>query len=173
MSHLLHDGGIEMTLNDDPTEKNTDEVEHAPDDEVAVVEAPPQTADLNEDEILEQLFSAMSASDGASYIASLAVLAQTSGPLPPPQILQYYNEIIPNGADRIMVMSERAQAALIEGHREGRRAEQRGQFFAFICVLAVLSTGIVLAVTGQSVTGFGLTSFSLATMVYAFVRGRD
>ncbi len=115
----------------------------------------------------------MSASDGASYIASLGVLAQTSGPLPPPQILQDYNEIIPNGADRIMVMSERAQAAPIEGHREGRRAERRGQFFAFVCVLAVLSTGIVLAVTGQSVTGFGLTSFSLATMVYAFVRGRD
>ena len=87
MSHRPRDDGIEMTLNDDPTEKNTDEAQHAPNDEVAVVEAPPQAADLNADEILEHLFSAISAGDGASDIASLAVLAQTSGPLPPPQML--------------------------------------------------------------------------------------
>ena len=106
-----------MTLNDaptvdDPTENNTDEVEQMPDEDVAVVEAPPQTTDLYEDEILENLFSAVSASDGASYIASLGMLAQTTGP-PPPQLRKDYSEIILNGADRIMVMTERAQAARI------------------------------------------------------------
>ena len=162
-----------MMLDDDPTEKNTDEAQPPPNDEVAVVEAPSREADVDDDDILEHLASVIVASGEASDIASLAVLAQTSGPLPPPQMLKDYDDMIPNGADRIMVMSEKAQAAEIEDRQEGRRAERRGQIFAFMCVLAVLSTGIVLAAAGQAAAGLGLTSFGLATMVYAFVRGRD
>ena len=161
-----------MTLNDDSTEKNTTEAEQTPNDEVAVVEAPPQTTDLSEDEILANLFSAVSASDGASHIASLGVLAQTSGPLPPPQILQHYNEIIPNGADRIMVMTETAQAAIIEDRRDGRRAERRGQHFAFVCVLAILLTGIVFVAVGETTAGLSISGVGMAAVVLAFVRGR-
>lgn len=161
-----------MSVDDDPTEKNTDEDQHSRNDEAAVVEAPPQEVDLSEDDILDNLTSAIVASGGAFDTASLAVLAQTSGPLPPPQVLKDYNEIIPNGADRIMVMSENAQAASIEDRREERRAERRGQIFAFLCVIAVLSTGIVLAGVGETTVGLSFSGVGLAAMVYAFVRGR-
>ena len=161
-----------MPLDDDPTEKNTDQVQHAPNDEVAVVEAPPQEVDLNDDDIVRNLTSAILESGGAFDTASLAVLAQSSGPLPPPQMLEDYNHIIPDGANRIMLMAEKAQAAQIDDRQEGRRAERWGQFFAFVCVLAVLSTGIVLAAVGQATAGLSFSGFGLAAMVYAFVRGR-
>lgn len=36
-----------------------------------------------------------------------------SGPLPPPELLAKYNDVIPNGAERIMAMAERQSS-----HRE-------------------------------------------------------
>jgi uncharacterized membrane protein len=44
-----------------------------------------------------------------------------SGPLPPPGALQQFNDIIPDGADRIMRMVEAEQA-----HRIGHEAERLG-----------------------------------------------
>lgn len=32
-----------------------------------------------------------------------------SGPLPPPAMLAQYNDVVPNGAERIMAMAERQQ----------------------------------------------------------------
>ena len=39
------------------------------------------------------------------------VSAQWQGPLPPPGALEQFDRIIPNGAERIMVMCEKEQAA--------------------------------------------------------------
>ena len=43
---------------------------------------------------------------------SLAVEASYSfmGPIPPPGILAGYNNVIPNGADRVIMMAEKEQA---------------------------------------------------------------
>jgi uncharacterized membrane protein len=38
------------------------------------------------------------------------VSAQWSGPLPPPAVLQQFNQIIPNGAERILALVEQEQA---------------------------------------------------------------
>jgi uncharacterized membrane protein len=79
--------------------------------------------------------------------AAIAVTHQSvsfSGPLPPPALLAKYNEVIPNGAERIMAMAERQSA-----HREflekqvvaGNVASQaRGSHYAFIiCPLPFLA----------------------------------
>lgn len=161
-----------MTLDGDPTEKNTDEVQDSPNDEIAVVGAPRQEVELSAEEMLEELASAIAEGGGAFESANLAVLAQMSGPLPPPQMLRNYNEIVRDGANRIMVMAERAQLARIDDQKEARRGERRGQYLAFVCVLAVLSTGFLVAAAGQEITGGTVSVFGLAAMVYAFVRGR-
>ena len=67
-------------------------------------------------------------------------------------------------------MAETAQGATIADRKEGRKAERRGQVFAFICVLAVLASGIALALLGQEITGSILSAVGLAAMVYAFAR---
>jgi uncharacterized membrane protein len=72
-----------------------------------------------------------------------------------------------------MVMAETHQEAVIADRREDRRAERRGQYLAFVIVLAVLATGVVLAFVGQEILGTGLSGACLVAMVYAFVRGRS
>lgn len=161
-----------MTLDGDPTEKNTDEVQDSPNDETAVVGAPRQEVELTVDEVFERFASALLEGGEAFDMTTHAVLAQRSGPLPPPQMLQDYNGIIPDGANRIMLMAEKAQSADIDDRHEMRRAERRGQYFAFVCVLAVLATGLVLTAVGREVVGSSIAVSSLAAMVYAFVRGR-
>lgn len=49
--------------------------------------------------------------------------AQWQGPLPPPGALQQFDNIIPNGAERIMVMCEKEQAARIASERRISIAE--------------------------------------------------
>lgn len=108
----------------------------------------------------------------AHDMASLAVWTGMSGPLPPPWILEEYDRTISDGANRIMAMAERSQAATIADQEAQRRTERLSQFFAFICVLAILGTGITLMVVGQVLAGLLLSSPGLAAVVYAFVRSR-
>lgn len=48
------------------------------------------------------------------------VAAGWAGPLPPPGALAQFNEIIPDGAERIMVMTEKEQAHRHKMDRQGR-----------------------------------------------------
>lgn len=158
-----------MTIGDDAGEESVGADLRAPSDQVDVVHAESQEVDFSIDDAVRQLSSAILEGGGAFDSTNLAVLAQMSGPLPPPLMLRDYDEIIPDGANRMMVMAETTQGAIIADRREGRKAERRGQVFAFICVLAVLATGIVLALLGQEVTGSILSAVGLTAMVYAFV----
>jgi uncharacterized membrane protein len=60
--------------------------------------------------------------------------------------LAAYNDVLPNGADRVVSLTER-QAA----HRQW--LERWGLIFAFVIVLVVLGGGIGLLATGKSVGG--------------------
>ena len=106
----------------------------------------------------------------------LAVEASYSfmGPIPPPGILAGYNNVIPDGADRVIKMAEREQA-----HRHNMEAsivgkesfEKRvGLVFAFILALSVLVvSGYLLIFTEKS--GYGLIVFivELGGLVWAFL----
>ena len=83
--------------------------------------------------------------------------AYFSGPLPPPSLLAKYNDVIPNGAERIMAMAERQSA-----HRESLEArvingnvasQTRASYFAFIVLLSAILGGIFLLHEGKSIVG--------------------
>jgi uncharacterized membrane protein len=61
--------------------------------------------------------------EAGSQVVGFAVSSSFSGPLPPPNLLAQYNEVLPDGANRIVTMAER-QAK----HRQ--RLETRAQAFA-------------------------------------------
>lgn len=99
--------------------------------------------------------------------------ASFSGPLPLPSLLAQYNEIIPNGAERIMVMAERQSA-----HRErlearvveGNVANQtRGSYFAFVIALVALLGGFSLIYEGKSGEGLAAIISSVSGLVGVFV----
>jgi uncharacterized membrane protein len=100
-----------------------------------------------------------------------------SGPIPPPGILEKYNEIIPNGAERIMAMAEKQSA-----HREsiekrvidGEVASQtRGSWFAFIITVLAISGGVFLIEQGKSASGLTTIITSVAGLVGVFVYSKQ
>ena len=99
--------------------------------------------------------------------------ASFSGPLPHPSVLAKYNEVIPNGAERIMVMAEkqsqhreRLETAVIEG---GVANQARGSYFSFILSLTAILGGVYLIHDGKSVQGLSTIIGSLTALVGAFI----
>jgi uncharacterized membrane protein len=99
-----------------------------------------------------------------------------SGPLPHPALLAKYNEVIPNGAERIMAMAERQSA-----HREALEAQvvagnlasqKRGSIFAFIICMVALLGGFALIATGRNAGGLAAIISSLAVLAGVFVYGK-
>ena len=72
------------------------------------------------------------------------VSAQWAGPLPPPNVLASFNDVIENGAERIVAMAEREQAHRISYENAEQSAIKddfkRGQYIggalALVCVAA-------------------------------------
>ncbi|MHB1701679.1 MAG: DUF2335 domain-containing protein [Acidobacteriaceae bacterium] len=96
-----------------------------------------------------------------------------SGPLPHPDLLAKYNDVIPNGAERIMAMAERQSA-----HRESLEAlvvkgnlasQTRGSYFAFILALVCIAGGFSLVYTGRSGEGISAIIISIASLVSVFI----
>lgn len=87
----------------------------------------------------------------AAEVAAQLIHEQTTSvqvvlPFPPPNWLAAYNDVLPNGADRVVSLTER-QAA----HRQW--LERWGLIFAFVIVLVVVGGGIGLLAAGKPVGG--------------------
>jgi uncharacterized membrane protein len=100
-----------------------------------------------------------------------------SGPLPPPQILQGYNNAFAGCAERVVAMAERQSA-----HRQALerliiesncKAQSRGQLFAFILALVVLGGGVYLLAKGKSIEGFSAIILALASLTGALIYGQS
>lgn len=89
---------------------------------------------------------AASQAPGGGEAMVQAVRVEFSGPLPPPPLLAQYNEALPNGADRIVKLTEN-QAK----HRQSM--ESRGQIFTFALAMVALVGGIILIALGKSAEG--------------------
>lgn len=99
-----------------------------------------------------------------------------SGPLPPAEVLQEYNQLIPNGAERIMRMAEKQQ-----DHRmdlENRvvnsqlKESSRGQWMGYTLALAGLGTAILSTIYGHEVAATIIGSIDMVGLVYLFVNGK-
>lgn len=101
------------------------------------------------------------------------VAASYSGPLPPPGMLEHYNNIVPGAAERILSMAEKQSE-----HRQ--KLEEKivnsetsksflGLWFAFFVVMASLLVGGFLIINDKEV--FGLVSMAgpLSVIVGMFI----
>lgn len=99
-----------------------------------------------------------------------------SGPLPLPEHLKQYNDIVPNAAERIIAAAESETA-----HRHASVAKQfelanrsinttrLGQVFAFLFGLGVLGIAVTMAVLGQSTEGVATVIGALSTLLATFI----
>ena len=98
------------------------------------------------------------------------------GPLPPPEVLARYSNLIPNGAERIMAMAESQlqhrqslESVVVKGNV---RAETRGQVFAFALGLVAIAGGIWLIASGNSALGLASIITAFTALASVFVYGR-
>ncbi|MHB8172921.1 MAG: DUF2335 domain-containing protein [Nitrospirota bacterium] len=103
-----------------------------------------------------------------------------SGPLPPPALLEHYNQVQPGFAERIVMMAEeeanhrracerKALEADIELNGKDFSERQRGQFLAFGIVLIIGGLGCYLAMNGHEITGSVFGGPAIASMVANFL----
>lgn len=79
-------------------------------------------------------------------------LQQWSGPLPAPADLEKFNQIVPNGAERIVAMAEKEQGHRIKYEKIGLSASiyesRRGQYLGSIISLVAVLGAIYAASIG-------------------------
>ena len=105
----------------------------------------------------------------------VGISQQYSGPLPPPDILEKFNQIIPNGAERIMVMAEAQSKHRMTLETKVLNTDSRnsllGVIFAFILGVTSIVTGGTVVFNGQPWPGTILGSAGLVGLVSTFIYG--
>ena len=99
-----------------------------------------------------------------------------SGPIPPASELQKYNAVIPDAAERILVMAEKNQQHSIDiDHKAldaARREARRGQVFAFLITLSAFATSIAALVMGHPSVASVIGGATVVSLAVAFIKGR-
>ena len=99
------------------------------------------------------------------------------GPLPDPETLIQYSDIIPNGAERIMQMAEKQLEHRMTMEKKvigGQMLQSNiGQFLAFFIGIAALGASTYCIISGYEWSGGALGIGGLTGLVTAFIKGRS
>jgi uncharacterized membrane protein len=102
------------------------------------------------------------------------VSARWQGPIPPPALIQQYDQVVENGAERIMRMAETAQTAEIEMGRAWVAENRRGQWLGAAVSMAALILAAALGAFGLRSTAplafYILPAALVSVPVFAVVR---
>jgi len=98
------------------------------------------------------------------------------GPLPPPEVLERYNHVVSNGADRIVSMAEsqlrhrqELESTVVNGNVT---SQKRGQLFAFILGFIAIVGGIILIAIDKNTQGLAAIITAFVALAGVFVYGR-
>lgn len=92
------------------------------------------------------------------------------GPLPPPEMLAKYEDVLPGGAERIFKMAETEQNHRVSWERRALRAVTRGQWFGFIIAIVAIFISAALAVEGYTTMAIILAGGGLLGPVWTILR---
>ena len=104
------------------------------------------------------------------------VTEQFSGPLPPPDVLERYNQVVPDAANRIIAMAEQET-----GHRRNMerliisneyQEAKMGQTCAVIIGSLAIISGATISVLGAQLAGAAIGGCGVIGLVSVFVLGR-
>lgn len=100
-------------------------------------------------------------------------ITQYSGPVPPPELLGKYDDVIPNGAERIMVMAEQQLAHRIDLERTVVHGDARRSWFGlwlgFIVSLVIIAAGVTVALMKSPTSGAVIITGTIVTLASVFV----
>lgn len=99
-----------------------------------------------------------------------------SGPLPPPEVLDKYNQVVPGLAERILTMAEQQSSHRQQLERtvveSNAFVQKLGPFFGFVVAMTAVVGGIILIEKGRD--GYGLAAIitALASLAGVFIYGK-
>jgi len=103
-------------------------------------------------------------------------LTISSGPLPAPEILSQYNEIIPNGAERITAMAEKQSDHRMKLESLAIPAQlkesSRGQVIAACIAVLAIGASVYCATIHETVVATTIGGATIISLVYAFITGK-
>lgn len=102
--------------------------------------------------------------------------ASFQGPLPPPEILEQYNQIVPGLAARIVTMAEQQSAHRQDLERTVIRKDvelaRRGQLMAFAIGVVALVGGFTLVALGRDAAGVTSILGAVGALAGVFIFGK-
>lgn len=112
-----------------------------------------------------------------SIISSIQIMESYSGPLPKPEILQKYDEILPGSAERIMKMAE-------EQAKHRHKLEEKvvftnsgnsrlGVIFAFILTIVTIVGGGFLIYNNKGLEGLAAIITAIGALSSIFIFGKN
>ena len=107
-----------------------------------------------------------------------ATAQQWSGPLPPPDALEQFNAIIPNGAERIIGMVEREQAHRIAQEQAvvaaTVRDTRRGHWMGLVIAIASIVAAVVAAMIGApAAVSIALVGVPIVAIVRSIIESKS
>ncbi|MCP4115428.1 MAG: DUF2335 domain-containing protein [Desulfobacteraceae bacterium] len=116
-------------------------------------------------------------------ISESLVASQFQGPIPPPELLAGYDDVVPGAADRIIALAEKETAHRHEMEKKVLDAEVKvisneareiflGQIFAFLIGTTTVLAGVYAAVHGAQITGSLIGTSGVVGLVSVFILGR-
>lgn len=101
-----------------------------------------------------------------------------SGPLPPPEMLEKYERLLPGAAERLFQMAEKEQAhqhkTIAEVTKSVGQSQKRGQVLGFILAMSALISSVVLYIYSGSLAISGLLlGAGVMAVAIALISGRS
>src|SRR3989344_5346523 len=130
---------------------------------------------MNQDDSNSQPSQPTNQNKGKLVRATLTQSVRFSGPLPPPEILERYEKIVPGSAERIIKMAEGQSS-----HRKELEIKvitskihnsKLGLWFGLIIGIVALISSMVMVVFGHAIAGSAIGILYLASLVGTFVYG--
>lgn len=110
-------------------------------------------------------------------VAALIFRKYHAGPLPPPETLKEYNEILPDAAERIFSMAEKEQehqhTTEIKLVDHEIKKTSKGQNFALVTAITGIVGAVICAFLGQEVIGAVVGGSTLASLVSSFLSAKQ
>src|SRR3989338_6291096 len=98
-----------------------------------------------------------------------------SGPLPPPEILRKFDEVVPGAAERIIKMAEDQSIHRKELEKKVIDSDiarsKWGQILGFVIAIAGLAVSAIVVVYGSAIAGGIIGVGTLASLVGVFMYG--
>lgn len=128
---------------------------------------------LELEEVNPEVFTGVPIQQRQEIIRTMVSYKHHSGPLPDPETLARYNELIPNGAERIMAQAEEQATHRMYLEKIAIPAQvgqsAKGQNYGFILSAMIIVASVFLAYTGHETTACVLGGTTIVSLAIIFV----